>query len=63
MLKIAENLWAVGPTLGAHNAHPDLLAGGKRGCCPLPKNPTPPAAFGRGPQWKIVDTPVYYIPC
>ena len=46
MLKIVENLWAVGaplrtPAGGAHSALSDPLAGG-RGLLPFPKNPTSP---------------------
>ena len=46
MLKIVENLWAVGsnPAGKAHSAPPDPSRGG--GCCPLPKNRTPLPAFG-----------------
>ena len=51
MLKIVENLWAVGaplrtPAGGAHSALSDPLAGAHvRGLLPLPKNPPPLSAF------------------
>jgi len=40
VLKIVENLWAVGappePRWGAHSAPPDPVAGVKGACCPSP---------------------------
>ena len=48
MLKIVENLWAVGappePAGGAHSTPPDLLAGGERVAA---SHKTPLSAFGR----------------
>ena len=58
MLKIVENLWAVGapapnPAWRAHSASPDPLALG-RGLLPVPKKPT--LALGL-PSWPPMKNP------
>jgi len=61
VLKIVENLWAVGAppwtTLGISHRSPGPLAGGE--VLPPPQEPYPALGlfpFGLGPQWKILDT-------
>jgi len=49
VLKIVENLWAVGlrpEPLGELSAPPDPIAGGKGVAAPSPITPSPLSAFG-----------------
>jgi len=45
--KMQENAWH--STRGAYSAPPDLLAGGQRAGCPLPRTPPPLSALRASP--------------